>query len=95
MKKRRTNDWPVYCSSPACETPDVLINTGAGYYLGKRGKNGTDYYLCQSCDTTRKILEAKRKENRKAIEQHQTELANKRAERLHKKTGGGSCDCIE
>lgn len=91
MKPRKVNSWGVRCSEPTC---GVFIPAGDGYYLGKRGKNREDYYLCQSCDTRRKMVEAQRKLNLQAMEEQAKNLANKRAERLHKKTEGGSCDCI-
>lgn len=91
-RKRVVNEVSHQCSAPDC---DELLTPKQGFYLGKRGRNGEDYYLCRVCDFLRRVNDAKRKENRKAIEEHQTTLANKRAERLHKKTEGGSCDCIE
>lgn len=61
-RKRVVNTRFVYCSEIHCGKP---IPVGKGFYLGKRGKNRVDWYLCQSCDQIRQRMVAEKKEFKK------------------------------
>lgn len=58
-KKRVVNARLVWCSESHCGKP---IPAGTGFYLGKRGKNRIDWYLCTACDDIRKRMLASKKE---------------------------------
>ena len=61
-KSRTPNSRLAYCNK--CKKP---IEIGKGFYLGKRGKNFTDWYLHVECDELRQKQAAARKQ--KALEE--------------------------
>jgi hypothetical protein len=61
-RKRVVNTRLVWCSESHCGKP---IPVGTGFYLGKRGKNRVDWYLCKECDDIRKRMLAAKKEFKK------------------------------
>lgn len=58
-KARTPNSRAAFCNKCG-----KLIGIGQGFYLGKRGKGRTDFYLHVSCDELRKSEAAARKKYR-------------------------------
>ena len=76
MKRRKVNDRAVQCSERDCKR---WIPIGQGFYLGKRGKNRIDWYLCIECDALRQRVHKTKMEYKKSIEVKEAEKMEKEA----------------
>jgi hypothetical protein len=76
MKRRKVNDRAVQCSERDCKR---WIPIGQGFYLGKRGKNRVDFYLCIECDARRQRIQKAKTEHKKSVKAKEIEKMEKEA----------------